>query len=169
MNEFAFKLKYGSEMYNDYMIEKNAKNAFHNLAREFFKKHYFSAKGGYIIGERLCIELSDAEVELYRNQLMKDTVQGCHKFKKNSKMQKLWEKEVVKKCNIDNIYHNNMWYWPFMLRGTYSMWDYDGTVYGCLKSEGEIKHCDDMVEMKMSEYYKVIEDRREKLNARTFI
>ena len=161
MNEFAFRLKKGSKMYEDYMKQYDERNKFNDFAKNFFKKYEFT-QSRYIIGERLRVELDENEVSKYSTQLLKDTVQDCYQFKKNSKMQKLWDAEVVNNCDMQLIWSNGLWYWPFMQRGKYAMWHYNGNVYGCLTSESEIKTCDDMEPLKMSEYYQVIEEMKAK-------
>ena len=52
-----------------------------------------------------------------------------------------------------------IWWLDCILHGRYSLWDCDGDIYGCLESDyhSEIKLCDFMEQIKLSEYYAVIE------------
>lgn len=51
---------------------------------------------------------------------------------------------------------NSLWYFGCIYSGSYSLWDYNGNLYGYLHSRYDnIKLTDDMEEIKMSEYYKV--------------
>lgn len=158
MTELAFIVKEGSDMYKNYMDQKNENEKFHELAYNFFKKHDVGGGNQYFIQERLAVELDDEHIEKYSSQLMKDRGDGFSRFKLSSAMQKEWEKEVVSKCDKKKLHCNMAWYFPFIQKGRYSMWDTAGTVYGYLSSNsGEIKICDDMEPIKLSEYYKIIE------------
>lgn len=53
---------------------------------------------------------------------------------------------------------NDFWYFDCLMRGKYNLWDYNGEVYGYLESAYELKLTEDMEEIKMSEYYKIIEE-----------
>ena len=160
INDFAFRLKKGSKMYNNYMDALSERQKLHDLSKAFYNKYAFSGNS-YIEGDRMTIELSDEEVEKYSGQIMKDTVQGCHRFKKNSKMQKLNEEEVVKHCDIGRTRKNIIWYWPYMDCGKYAMWSNgEDEVYGYLSNCRNPS--DDMIQIKMSEYYKAKEDSTER-------
>ena len=53
---------------------------------------------------------------------------------------------------------NDFWCFYCLMQGKYNLWDYNGEVYGYLESDYELKVIEDMEEIKMSEYYKVIEE-----------
>ena len=161
MVEVVFKVVKESKLYNDYFLCKEEKQKFHDLAREFFKRNGFLEKGSYIQSERLHIELTDEEQEKYSSQLMKyyDNYGMCV-FKKKSKIQKKWEEEVYNKVDHSKIEKIKFWWLVYISVGSYALWDYEGDIYGCLKdkSKDSIKLSDDMEEIKMSEYYRVMEE-----------
>lgn len=73
-------------------------------------------------------------------------------------MQKSWNEEVVSKVDFKIINAIRFWYLSFIFQGNYNLWDYEGTIYGYLKNTaGNINLADYMTEIKMSEYYSVIE------------
>ena len=159
MREIAFIVKKDSKMYESYMIEKTEKQRFHNFAYDFFEKRDFGKGDKYILSERLSLELDSEHIEKYKNQLIADRDDGFSRFKLNSKIQKEWESEVVSKCDMNKLRHNSIWYYDFIYSGSSAMWDYQGQVYGYLSSKHEdIKTCDDMKIIKLSEYYKIIEE-----------
>ena len=161
MVEVAFKVVKGSKFYNDYFIGKEERQKFHDLAREFFKRNGFLEKGSYIQSERLRLELTDEEQEKYSSQLMKyrDDYGMCV-FKKKSKVQKKWEEEVYNKVDNSKIEKIKFWWLGYIYVGSYALWDFDGNIYGYLKdkSKDSINLSCDMEEIKMSEYYRVIEE-----------
>ncbi len=154
--EIAFKLKHRSEMEKNYLTQQEEQQKFHDMATAFFNKYDFT-QNHYIIGRRLRVELSDEESSCYANQIIKVKTQGCSQFKLKSKMQKLWEVEVIEKINERNLYCNSFWHCGIMEHGRYAMWEYGGTVYGYLCGYIVESLPDDMEQIKLSEYYKMIE------------
>lgn len=165
MVEVAFKIVKGSKFYNDYFNEKEERRKFHDLAKEFFKNNGFSLNGKYIQSERLHIELTDEEQEKYSSQLMKyhDNYGMCV-FKKKSKIQKKWGKEVYNKVDHSKIEKIKFWWLVYISVGSYALWDYEGEIYGYLKNNNKdsINLPCHMEEIKMSEYYRVIEESESK-------
>lgn len=50
------------------------------------------------------------------------------------------------------------WWINSIWSGRFNLWDYNGEIYGMFEANGDIKLTEDMEEIKMSEYYKVIEE-----------
>lgn len=97
--------------------------------------------------------------EFFPNELCKNaTKEGLYKFKVNSQTQKLWEKEVISKIDIKAYEAIKFWWINCIWSGRYTIWDYNGEVYGMFEAKDNIQLTDDMEEIKMSEYYKVIEE-----------
>ena len=160
MKEIAFIVKRDSEFYNQYFAAKAEKQRFHDLARAFFEKHSLLDSARYYQSEFLGLELNDEQKQRFEGQLRKnDDKDGMSIFKKNSIMQKSWNEEVTSNINFDIINKIGFWYLGFIMCGKYSLWDYDGNIYGCLKDgmDGNINLADYMTEIKMSEYYSAIE------------
>ena len=160
MKEVAFTVKQGSQFYQDYFSAKEERQKFHELAKEFFKKHNLFEPKKYYKTEFLGLELTAEQKKLYADQIKKnDDENGMRRFKKRSAMQKSWEEDVVSKVDFDVIEKPKFWWFEFIMRGSYSLWDHNGIVYGYLKDshKEEIKLADYMTEIKMSEYYMAIE------------
>lgn len=149
----AFKVRKDSKLYNNYFISKSEKERFRQLANSFFDSIGYD--GRYTLTRRLMIDQS----ELFPNELCKtQTREGLYRFKISSPTQKQWEQEVVDKVDMEACNCNDFWYFDCLMRGKYNLWDYNGEVYGYLESDYELKLIEDMEEIKMSEYYKIIEE-----------
>lgn len=160
MKEIAFVVKRDSEFYNKYFKAKEEKQRFHDLARVFFEKYNLLDSARYYQSEFLGLELNAEQKQRFEGQLRKnDNEDGMSIFKKNSTMQKSWNEEVTSKVDLETINKISLWYLGFISYGNYSLWDYDGNIYGYLKDnmDDNINLADYMTEIKMSEYYSVIE------------
>ena len=151
--EKAFKVKKDSKLYNNYFISKTEREKFKQLANSFFDS--IGYYGSYTLTHRLMID----SIESFFDELCKTPTQnGFYKFKAKSPTQKQWEQEVVDKVNMEACNCNDFWYFDCLMRGKYNLWDYNGEVYGYLESDYELKLTEDMEEIKMSEYYRIIEE-----------
>lgn len=160
MKEIAFVVKQDSEFYNKYFKAKEEKQHFHDLAKIFFEKYDLINNAEYYQAEFLGLKLNAEQKNKFAEQLKKhDDKNGMSIFKKNSPMQKEWNKDVTSKVNFEIIHAINLWYFGFIYCGNYNLWDYNGSIYGYLKDsyKEEIELADYMTEIKMSEYYSVIE------------
>lgn len=160
MKEIAFVVKPDSEFYNKYFKAKEEKQHFHNLARVFFKKYDLLDNAEYYQTKFLGLKLNSEQKKRFAGQLKKyDDENGMSIFKKNSAMQKAWNEEVISMVNFEVIDVVKFWYFGFLNHGSYNLWDYNGSIYGYLKDSyrEEIQLADYMTEIKMSEYYSVIE------------
>lgn len=160
MKEIAFIVKRDSEFYNKYFKAKEERQYFHNLARAFFEKHDLLDDSEYYQAEFLGLKLNAEQRQRFAGQLRKnDDKNGMSIFKNKSAMQKSWNEEVTSKINFEIINKINLWYLGFLHYGSYSLWDYNKNIYGYLKDNlsDNINLADYMTEIKMSEYYSVIE------------
>lgn len=160
MKEIAFTVNKDSQFYKNYFLAKEESQKFNELAKEFFKKHNLFETKKYYQTEFLGLELTEEQKALYADQIKKnDDENGMTRFKKRSAMQKSWKEDVASKVDFDVIEKPKFWWFEFITRGSYSLWDHDGVIYGYLKDsyKEEIKLADYMTEIKMSEYYMAIE------------
>lgn len=160
MAEVAFRVKNDSDFYKGYFFAKDQREIFHNFAKKFFDKHGLSNDGRYCQSEVLTIDLSGEQRDKYSNQIKKYADEnGMYTFKKASAMQKEWLSDVVEKCDLSISRKYKLWWFPFITRGSYSLWDRNGEIYGVLKDycKDDIKLPDYFEPIKMSEYYKQLE------------
>lgn len=161
MVKIAFKAVKDKELYNKYFKAKEEKQKFHGLARNFFESHDLLDPENYYIRETLGLQLTEEQADRFAGQLKKYTDEnGMYTFKKNSKMQKEWFDEVVSKVDMKTVYSNDFWWFNYIKCGSYALWDYGGNVYGYLNSKNQenISLTDDMEQIKLSEYYRVVEE-----------
>jgi hypothetical protein len=161
MKEIAFKVKSDSEFYNKYFKAKEERQHFHDLARVFFEKYDLVDNAEYYQTEFLGLKLNAEQKKRFAEQLKKyDDENGMSVFKKKSAMQKVWNEDVTSKVDFETIDAIRFWYFYFINKGKYNLWDDGhGTIYGYLQDDykEEIGLADYMIEIKMSEYYSVIE------------
>lgn len=158
MGEVAFRVKPGSDLYNEYFTEQAERQKLHKFAREFFKKHGFCGKGGYYQRETLSMELTPEEHEKYASQLKKHPdSNGLYTFKKNSAMQQAWKNEVCANVNFNKMFLTAFWYSNIISAGSYALWARGNELYGLLESKyGEIEKLPDYMErIPLSQYYAI--------------
>lgn len=163
MIEQAFRVTPGSDFAQNYFRSLSERKKFASLADAFFKNHNLNpVKYGLLGGLRMSMD--DKERKEFESQLRKDLDEnGLAVFKKKSPMQKAWEEEVVSRIDFDAKDCIKFWWFSYITRGSYALWDHNGEIYGLLtdKSANEIKLTDDMIPIKMSEYYAVMEEANE--------
>lgn len=163
----AFTVDKDSDFAKRYIETKLETQCFRKLASEFFKKHGLFGDGKYYKSESLIVELTEEQREKFSDQLKKTTTRsGFYMFKAKSKMQKQWEEEVAKKVDFKVLGQMDLWYFDYIHHGAYALWDYEGVIYGCLESrhQREINLPGYFKQIKLSEYYAVIEKAEEKNN-----
>ena len=161
MVEQAFIVEKGSKLYEEYFEVKAEKQKMHDLARVFFEKHdLLNDHLGYRMIEPLALQLTPEQKEKYKSQLKKiEDADGMCYFKKYSPMYQEWLREVASKVNFNIIDQLWCWYWPYISRGRYSLWNHNDELYGYLSDEHreKIELSEYMKPIKMSEYYAVKE------------
>ena len=158
--EIAFKVDRSSDFYKKYFDVKNEQQKFHDLARAFFTEHNLASKGGYYQSKSLYCELSEEERKKFASQITKYADEnGLTRFRKNSALQKAWTENVVSKIDVKMIDSIKFWWLCYVHCGSYALWDKNGEIYGYLseKNDKNIQMADWMIQIKMSEYYSVIE------------
>lgn len=159
----AFRVKHDSDFYKTYFEAKEEKQKFRNLAVSFFHETGLHPNRGFYISEHLSVRLSDAQKKTVQEQAKKyDDRNGFTCFKKTSTLQKKWERDVCSKCDMRLIDKAQFWFFPYIMQGSYALWDYDGEVYGLLNDKyNEVKLPVFFEEIKMSEYYTVYDKAEE--------
>jgi hypothetical protein len=170
MVEQAFRVLPSADLYNTYFAAEEEKNKFHQLARAFFAKYEFIDDGvntGYYMNEDLHVQLCEADRERFVSQLKKfiDKNEICY-FKKSSKMNKAWHSEVSGQCDLRKLDGTWCWYFPYIGKGKYTLWNDGESLYGYLMDENKdyIQLADWMYPIKMSEYYAIQEAIEERKN-----
>ena len=161
MVEIAFTVAKGTDFYNQFFRARDEKQKFHDLAREFFKKHdLMDGPCQYYQCRTLAIEMDEAQKLRFYSQIRKNCdLNNITFFKKKSQMQIAWTQEVVEKVDMNLLDQQSLWYWPYIGCGEYALWCDHDEIYGLLKDrkQTEIQKADWMLPIKMSEYYAAME------------
>jgi hypothetical protein len=161
MVEQAFRVTKGSSLYNKYFETQAEKQKMHDLARVFFKKHSLLDDGlGYRMIEGLAMQLTPDQKEKYKTQLKKfEDADGMCYFKKASHMYKEWHETVTSQVDFNIIDQLWCWYWPYIGKGRYALWNDGENLYGYLSDEHKekLELSDYMEPIKISEYYAIQE------------
>jgi len=164
MVEQAFRVAKDSPLYKEYFEAHAEKQKFHDLAKLFFEAHDLMQNMGYYQTAYLALQLTDEQREKYSTQLKKliDNNNMSY-FKKNCPMSREWWETVVSKVDLDTMDKLWCWYWPYINKGQYSLWNYKDQLYGYLKDDhkDKLELSDYMEPIKMSEYYAIMEERHD--------
>ena len=149
-----------SNLYKDYMDYLDNVKKVNELVNKFTKEFNIESQEYATQGTTLYIEPTENDLLKYKNVLSLYG-NGLYKFKGNSKVAKTWNKyleneniEVKNKPRVP-IYFNSFGYRMFS-----NLFSIDGKVYCSLElvDENFEEVPKGMVEMKASEFYKIIED-----------
>lgn len=156
--EIAFKVKRDSEFYRKYFEAKEEREKFKGLAFPFFKKH--GIDGRFYQSKRLGVKIPREQREKFEGQIRKNPdSQGFYFFKVKSPVEKEWEETVTNHIDFKRLEQCDLWWLDHITQGSYNLWDADGEIYGYLLSKHEVSFRPSafMEEIKLSEYYAVIE------------
>lgn len=152
-NEKAFILDKSCKLSKNCMAAQKERNKFHQLAKNFAEKHFAAKEMTYKMHSTL---ICDKEIP---GQVCKNKTDGLFRYKKNSDTQKAWEAEVTSQIDFSPLKETSFWYWGLITVGAYNLWSYKDIVYGYLyDKQKEPKLPDGATEIKMSDYYKIIEE-----------
>lgn len=156
----AFKITdQNADLYRKYVAKIEAQETYREEARKFIDNHGF--KQHYCLLERLTVDMEPEKAEELKTQLMKERLYGLYRFKKNSTIQKEFEKDVISHVDMRALYSLSHWGFNHVVCGgriRQELWLYDDVLYGKIEANGEINLADFMEEIPMSEYYRIIEE-----------
>ncbi len=153
-----FKVNEGCQLYTDYFShkedEKKIKEAFKAVCETFG----IETKEFFMIQNRFCIVPTENDFKKFAS-VMKKSSYG--EFKKTSAVNRMWVELVndiqhFNKPRLYNYIHFHSYKW------SENLFDIDGVLYGCLKNVDEVNLPDFVVEIKASEFYKIVEDYQER-------
>lgn len=156
--EIAFRVKRDSEFYKQYFEAKDERNKFKELAYPFFEKH--GIDGRFYQSKTLGVKITREQREKFADQIRKNPDRnGFYSFKVKSVIEKEWEETVTNHIDFERLELVDLWWFGIINQGSYNLWDADGEIYGFLstKQEMSFEPASFMEEIKLSEYYTVIE------------
>lgn len=149
-----------SNLYKDYMGYLENVKAVNGLVKDFTNKNNIESESYATDKTDLYIEPTENDMTKYKN-VLSSYGNGLYKFKGNSKIAKAWKKElednsleVQRKPKVP-IYFNS---WSYRISS--SVFSIDNKVYCSLElvDQDFDEVPEGMIEMKASEFYKIIED-----------
>ena len=156
--EIAFRVKRDSEFYKQYFEAKAEREKLKGLAFPFFKKH--GIDGRFYQTKTLGVKIPREQRDKFEGQIRKNPDRlGFYFFKVKSPIEKEWEESVTNHIDFKRLEQVDFWWLYHITQGSYNLWDAGGEIYGFLdnKQEGDFKPENFMEEIKLSEYYAVIE------------
>ena len=168
----CFKISSDSKFVQDYtQYEKNLQ-AQHDYVHNFLKEHEIEAPRYYVKGKNLFIEATDNDIAKYGSQLkIPQSPHGFRGFKKNSQIGKLFANADIKLLSYLDKPKLNYCIDLCKVVGGQVKWtefyfEYDGQHYIKIESEViDVSNLPDwLAEMKVSEWYAVLEERKNNKN-----
>jgi hypothetical protein len=156
--EIAFRVRRDSEFYKKYFEAKEEREKFKGLAYPFFEKH--GIDGRFYQSKSLGVNITREQREKFAGQIRKNPDRkGFYFFKVKSPIEKDWEEAVTNHVDFKRLEQVDFWWLGHISKGSYNLWDADGEIYGYLqtKQEKDFEPEAFMEEIKLSEYYAVIE------------
>ena len=159
--ERAFIVNKGSEMYKTFFLAKAEKKRGYELADPFFEEYGLFVEQKeplFKLSECLCIKLTDSIARKYEKHLKIQKIDGLHVFKRKSGLNLEWISKVYSK--VDHSIINKSRSWAFGCtsgRYQYALWEHNSDIYGIVESMNEVNLPEGTTEIKVSEYYSIME------------
>lgn len=152
-----------SPLFAEYQDYKESRKAVDDFYRRFCAAHSIESKEYSPGKEHIYIVPTDADKEKFGKQLCKPINDGLCRFRNNSEIKKAWVTDVNKE-NLKILHRPIMqFYFENWGKGSSRLFDINDIVYCSYQSEN-VNVPDGMIEIKASEFYKVIEESEETEN-----
>lgn len=149
-----FEIKPDCALYKEYFACEKAKEKIKDAFEQVREKFGIETTVFYLKKDRFWIKATDKDMEKFSRMMKKDSV---GEFKKNSAPSKMWV-ELVK--DITHFERPKMIYYVPLIghRWKERLFHIGEKLYCSIESDGKVSVPEFAVEMKASEFYKVIED-----------
>lgn len=149
-----FEIKPDSALYKEYFAHENAGEKIKAAFNEVKEKFGIEATVFFLHKDRFRIAATDKDMEKFSSMMKKDS---AGEFRKNTVISKMWV-DLVK--DIAHFERPKMIYYVPLIghRWKERLFHVGDKLYCSIESDGEVSVPDFAVEMKASEFYKVIED-----------
>lgn len=148
-----------SKLHKDYMEYKRNTKEVNDHVNEFLNAHGIETDLYAVNGETLYIQPTQNDIAKFGKSLGKPIQQDLQPFKKNSAIAKEW----VKSLDGRQMKIKQKPYVPLYFKGIYGsirsrIFAVNEIVYISIDCQQEVEPIDEFVEIKASEFYKVIEE-----------
>lgn len=153
----------GSKLRGDYLGYVKNQEIVNGIINNFFEMHGIKASEYYANNDYLYIVATEEDKKKFEKQLCKPK-NGLYKFRDNSIISKAWIK-TLDKNNIKVLSKPRI---PFYFdnccgRSLSRLFQIDGIVYCSFSAEWDFEPKDRLREIKASEFFKAIEDYKERI------
>lgn len=164
MMEKYFIVTNKSDLFDEYINYKENLKQMREIAIKFLEDNNIEANEYSYSSHIFYIVPTEKDKEKFRTVLGKTVDNGTRPFKKNSKIGKAWV-NILEENNIEPL-HKPIVGWYFKNHGgkmRSMLFDIDEIVYCSYQVEGDIDTPKGFIEMKASEFWKIVEDYNQKL------
>lgn len=149
-----FEIKPDCALYKEYFAHEKAKEKIKEAFGKVREKFGIETKVFYLKKDRFHIAATDKDMEKFSGMMKKGNV---GEFRKNSTPSKMWVELVKDIAHFESP--ELMFYFPLIgHRWKERLFHVEDKLYCSIESDGEVSVPEFAVEMKASEFYKIIED-----------
>lgn len=149
-----FEIKPDCALYKEYFAHEKAGEKIKAAFEQVREKFGIEATTFYLHKDRLRIEATDKDMEKFSGMMKKGNV---GEFRKNSTPSKMWVELVKDIAHFERP--ELMFYFPLIgHRWKERLFHVGDKLYCSIESDGDVSVPEFAVEMKASEFYKIIED-----------
>jgi len=151
-----------SPLYQEYMDYLVSDRTMREISHEFLTNNNIDTKEYASTKDTFYIVPTEKDIENFDKILCKELENGLRAFKVKSKIGKAW-KEILKDKGVQPL-HKPMLILYFNVYGSTAsrLFSIDDKVYCSFKSEYNFTNPEGFIELKASEFYKIVEDENER-------
>ena len=165
--ENYYEVTKGSPLHKEYMDYLANDKIIREISHEFLINNNIDTKEYASTKDTFYIVPTEKDIENFDKILCKELENGLRAFKAKSKIGKVW-KETLKDKGVQPLHKPMLMLYFNVYGNTQSrLFAIDDKVYCSFKSEYNFSNPDGFIELKASEFFKIVEDeneRRSKLN-----
>lgn len=154
----------GTKLGNDTIQYEKANEDVKKQVREFFKENEIETKK-YIVSphdSNIGLYPTDKDLEKFEDVLLKKEYGGCRFFRKNCRIQKAWLKRLKDNgIKVLEKPYPAFYLDTFLYKYSSRLFSYKNEVYLTIDTEIKFDIPSDFKEIKMSEFFKVLEEIEE--------
>jgi len=165
--ERYFEVTGKSDLYNEYLAYKNSQKVLHYISTQFMSVYGIETDGYANQGNTFYIEPTENDLEKFGKSLCKPLSNDLRAFKANSKIGKAWVQTLEEKqVKIKSKPFVGFSFKNCMGKNRSRIFAIDNSVYCSFSNEYDFNDTPDgFIEIKASEFYKIIEDHNNKVNS----
>ena len=158
--ERYFQVTGQSSLYNEYMEYKNNQQVVHSISKEFMNAQGIETNVYANQCDKFYIVPTEKDLDKFGKSLCKSIGEGLMAFKTNSKVGKAWVKTLEEKqFKIKNKPYVGFSFRNCMGKNRSRIFAIDSVVYCSFQNEHDFDDVPDgFVELKASEFWKIVED-----------